>query len=271
MRPGAGSRHNPEWMGKATRNRERAAAAVPKDRMGAGLPMRWAVAALVAAIVLAGTLILVSRHGASGGTAAPTVQSGGTLPGAAAVQRIYKGVPQQGVALGKPNAPVTLVEFGDLQCPFCAQWSVDTLPGLIDEYVKAGKLRIEMRPLVFIGPNSEDGARAVLAAAQQNKGWNAAELFYTNQGTENSNWITEDFVAAVARSIPGIDQEKMLADVDSKAVSDALAESVKDGTGVTATPTFLIGKTGGELHGLGNRTLEAKPFRTAIDKLLAGQ
>ena len=244
---------------------------VGKDRMGEGLSMRWAIAALVVAILVAGTLIVVSRRGADESTATPATPAVGPLPNAAAVQRVFKGVPQQGVALGKPDAPVTLVEFADVQCPFCAKWSVDTLPGLVDEYVKAGKLRIEMRPLVFIGPNSEDGARAVLAAAQQNKGWNAAELFYTNQGSENSNWITEDFVAAVARSIPGIDRQKMLNDIDSKAVTDELAAAAADGENVTATPTFLIGKTGGELTGLGNRTLEAKPFRTAIDKLLAGQ
>jgi len=270
MRFGSGGRHNPECMAKP-KPKVQAPTPARSDRMGAGLPMRWAVAALVAAIVLAGTLILVSRHSAAGDAATPTVASGGTLPSAAAVQRVFKGVPQHGVALGKPNAPVTLVEFADVQCPFCAQWSVDTLPGLIEGYVKSGKLRIEMRPLVFIGPNSEQGARAVLAAAQQNKGWNAAELFYTNQGTENSGWITDDFIAALARSIPGIDREKMLADLDSQAVSDALDASVKAGANVTATPTFLIGKTGGELHGLGNRTLEAAPFQKAIDKLLAQQ
>ncbi len=237
--------------------------------MGAGLPMRWAVAALVAAIILAGTLILVSRRGADEGAATPTVPAGGTLPSASAVQTTLSGVPQDGLAMGSREAPVTLVEFADVQCPFCAQWAVDTLPGLIDEYVKAGRLRIEMRPLVFIGPNSEQGARAVIAAGLQDKGWNAAELFYTNQGTENSGWITDDFVAAVARSIPRIDEAKMLADVNSQAVTDELAAAAQDGTNVTATPTFYIGKTGGELRALGNRTLDAAPFRKAIDKLLA--
>src|SRR3954453_9415681 len=168
-----------------------------KDRMGEGLPMRWAVGALVVAILFAGALIVLSRRGADEPAAAPTVASSGPLPPPDKAGRIFKGVPQQGVALGRPNGPVTLVEFADVQCPFCAQWSVDTLPGLMEEYVKQGKLRIEIRPLVFIGPNSEQGARAVLAAAQQNKGWNAAELFYTNQGEENSGWITKDFVAAL--------------------------------------------------------------------------
>lgn len=240
-----------------------------KERMGERLPMRWAVVALVLAMVLAGTLIFLSRRGADESSASPTVAAVGPLPSAAAVQQAFRRTPQDGLALGKPDAPVTLVEFGDVQCPFCAQWAVDTLPGLIDEYVRAGKLRIEMRPLVFIGPNSEQGARAVIAAGLQDKAWSAAELFYTNQGTENSGWITDEFIAAVARSIPGLDQEKMLADLDSKAVSDELAASVKEGEHVTATPTFLIGRTGGKLSGLGNRTLAASNFRKAIDKLLA--
>ena len=240
-----------------------------KDRMGEGMSMRWSIAALVLAIVVAGTLIFVSRRGADESAATSTAPSGGTLPSAGAVQQAFRHLPQDGLALGRAAAPVTLVEYGDVQCPFCAQWAVDTLPGLIEEYVRPGKLRIEMRPLVFIGPNSEQGARAVIAAGQQNKAWNAAELFYTNQGTENSGWITDDFIAAVARSIPGVNTEKMLADVDSKAVSDELAATAKQGANVTATPTFLIGKTGGKLTGLGNQTLEVGPFRAAIDKLLA--
>src|SRR5262245_50401158 len=83
-------------MAKA-KTRVQAPRPAQKDRMGAGLPMRWAVAALVVAIALAGALIVISRHGADSGSSSAAVTSGSTLPTAAAVQRTLAGIPQHGL------------------------------------------------------------------------------------------------------------------------------------------------------------------------------
>ena len=67
---------------------------------------------------------------------------------------MFDGIPQDGVALGDPDAPITLVEFADLQCPFCAEWAIEALPVYVEDYVRTGQMRIEFRPLTFIGNDS---------------------------------------------------------------------------------------------------------------------
>jgi protein-disulfide isomerase len=79
------------------------------------------------------------------------------------VEALLDGVPQNGTVFGEDDAPVTLVEYADLQCPFCAEWALRTFPELVTDYVREGQLRIEFRGLSFIGPESEDALRTALA------------------------------------------------------------------------------------------------------------
>ena len=91
---------------------------------------------------------------------------------------------------------MTLVEFIDMQCPFCREFEVEVLPGLIEKHIRTGKVRMEIRGLTFVGPDSERGMRAVLAAGGQNHLYELMELMYFNQGPENSGWLSQDFVEA---------------------------------------------------------------------------
>jgi hypothetical protein len=70
-------------------------------------------------------------------SAAPAPQAGAEVFGADVVESLFDGIPQDSDALGDPDAPVTLVEYADLQCPFCAQWASRTLPDLVEDYVRA--------------------------------------------------------------------------------------------------------------------------------------
>jgi protein-disulfide isomerase len=234
--------------GKASKRRRAAAQAPPVPARG-GRPTRadrrlWIAAAAAAAIVLAVAIGIVSTRGGD-----DDVTPGSTLPDAAEVTALFRGVPQQGVALGSATAPVTLVEFIDMQCPFCREFEVEVLPGLIEKHIRTGKVRMEIRGLTFVGPDSERGMRAVLAAGVQNHLYELMELIYFNQGPENSGWLSQDFVEAAARSIPGLDATRLVADMDSGEVSDLIEEHAADAErrGVNSTPTILVGKTGGEL------------------------
>ncbi len=160
------------------------------------------------------------------------------------------GIPQDGVSLGDPDAPVTLVEFADLQCPFCAQWAKEALPVYVADYVRTGQMRIEFRPLTFIGNESQSAAEIAVAAGQQGKAWNAIDLIYRNQGAENSGWFSSDFIAALGRSIPGLDADQMLSDAAGdgpQQMIDAAATEANE-KGIDSTPSFLLGKTGGSLE-----------------------
>ena len=152
------------------------------------------VLVVVVAAVVAGTLLATGDDEGGGAT------TGVELAGADETRALLEGIPQDGTAIGAPDAPVTLVEFADLQCPFCAQWATDAFPDLVEEYVRPGKLRIEFRGLTFIGPDSEKALRAALSAGEQDKLWQTVELLYQNQGGENTGWVSDELLDAVATS-----------------------------------------------------------------------
>jgi protein-disulfide isomerase len=229
---------------KRKRAQQRVQAPPPKQ----GVDNRvWIAAAVAAALVVAVVVGIVATRGGDENGAAAT---GSTLPSAAEEIALFRGVPQDGLALGDPDAPVTLVEFADLQCPFCREFEVEALPALVEKHVRAGTLRLEFRGMAFIGPDSERGLRAVLGAAEQDNLYELKALLYANQGGENAGWLTEDLVAAAARSIPGLAVEQLLDDMDSGAVGDELAAHAAEAErrGVNSTPTVLVGPTGGDLR-----------------------
>ena len=158
-------------------------------RRGAFLAVGMGLA--IGAALIAASL-LSSRSGA---TAEPASMPAQALGGVAEVTPLLDGIPQDGTALGRPDAPVTLVEYADLQCPYCAHWAIGALPTLVEDYVRAGKLRIEFRGLAFIGPDSETALRTALAAGRQDRLWHVVEILYANQGRENSGWVTDDLIA----------------------------------------------------------------------------
>jgi protein-disulfide isomerase len=236
--------------GKATKRKREAVRTPPppaRPRPASSGPDRrlWVILAVVGAVliaVVAGVLLTTGGDDED-------LSAGGTLPGAEEVIAPLDGIPQEGVVLGEEDAPVTLVQFIDLQCPFCREYEVEALPPLVEEQVRDGQLRIETRGLSFIGPDSERGMRAVLAAGLQNRAYELTSLFYANQGAENAGWLSDDLIAAAGRSIPGLDVEKLFDDMGSGTVDDLLEEHAADAEtrGVNSTPTVLVGPTGGDL------------------------
>jgi protein-disulfide isomerase len=213
---------------------------------------RLLIAAGVAALVLG--VILPGCGGSSEASTSTSTPATGSLadslPGAADVQRSLRGIPQDGSVLGSPDAPVTMVEYVDLQCPFCQQFETSVMPTLLTRYVREGKLKVDTRILAFIGPDSERGRAAALAAGAQNKLFNFTQLLYVNQGPENSGWLDDDMVRSAAASIPGLDVTQLLADRDSGTLSDEAAKVEAQATAdnVQATPTIFVGRTGETLQ-----------------------
>jgi protein-disulfide isomerase len=215
-------------------------------------------AVTLAAIVAVVALVLVSQGGSSGGDGGPA------KPGR------FAAIPQQGLMLGKPDAPLTMVEFADLQCPFCAQYDRDVLPTLLKRYVRTGKLRLELRPLAFIGPDSVRMASVVVAAAEQGRAWQLVDLIYHNQGRENSGYATEEYLREQMAKVPGLDAGAAIGDSSSAAVARQLrsAQTAATQAGVDSTPSFLLGPTGGRLERLSPSALEPDAFTGPIDQQL---
>jgi protein-disulfide isomerase len=145
------------------------------------------------------------------------------VPGAAATVSLLRGIPQRLNQLGNANAPVTMIEFADLQCPFCRAYTIDALPAIVDSYVRPGKVKLVFSGMHFIGPDSEKALRAAYAAGLQSRLWQFIDLLYKNQGGENSGWVTDALLRSVGASIPGFDTDKMFADAQSAEVTNAIA------------------------------------------------
>ena len=194
-------------------------------------------AAVGGAAILAVVLILVASSGSSKSTTnVSTDASGSTDP-----ITLFAGIPQQGDTVGKASAPATMLVFEDPQCPYCAQWNLATLPTVLDEFVRTGKLKLAYRGIAIIGPNSIKGLQAVFAAGQQDKLWNFSEALYEMQGQENSGWITDDVILSAAKSA-GADGAAILAASPSNAVTAQLAQANSEAKTyqVRGTPTFVI-------------------------------
>jgi protein-disulfide isomerase len=176
-------------------------------------------------------------------------------------------IPQSANALGEPAAPVTLEYFGDLECPYCREFSLEVLPSIIQRWSRPGKLRIEYRALqtatreveVFIAQQT-----AALAAGKQNRAWHFIETFYAEQGEEGSGYVTESYLEGIAGQIAGLDVQRWLADRKDPELPKELASDANtaQNNGLNGTPTFLLGATGGTM------TSFAPTRQTSFDKAI---
>jgi protein-disulfide isomerase len=166
-------------------------------------------------------------------------------PSAAA--KLVAGIPEKDGVLGQPDAPITVTEYLDPQCPICAEASKANLPDLIENYVKTGKVKLQARTLSFIGPDSVTAAKWAHGAAQQGKLWAFMETFYASQGQENSGYVTDDFLTGVAKAA-GVDADKAKAFANGASAQAALDQADGDAQAlkVDSTPTFTVTKPGGK-------------------------
>ena len=165
------------------------------------------------------------------------------------VDALLAGIPQSGDLLGDPDAPVTLVEFADLQCPACQQASEEIIPDVVNGPVRNGKANYEFSNWAILGPDSVTAARAALAAQEQDLLQQFVENFYANQGIEGSGYVNDDFLRDIAEKagIPDIDKwesdrdlpkwDEVLLEVDNTAID----------SGFSGTPTFAIKNADGSL------------------------
>jgi protein-disulfide isomerase len=224
--------------------------------------------------VLAGAVVVVVAAVAisSGGGASANAASGGKLTGAAFSANLFAGIPQHGNLLGSASAPVRMVEFADLQCPYCDAYNVSALPTLVQNYVRTGKVSMQFENLSFIGPDSVTAGRTAAAAEEQNKLWNFVDLMYLNQGQENTGYVTPTYLHRLLSAVPGLGVRAALTASQAPATATPLAQAnaYASQAGVNSTPTFLIGKATGPLRQFQPSTLTPPPFEAALNSALKG-
>lgn len=181
-----------------------------------------------------------------------------------------EGIPQDGTILGPPDAKVTLIEYADIQCPACLNYTETLFPTVVDEYVRPGQINTEFRGFPFLGPDSIKGQQFLLAAAEQDKLWQLQDGFYRNQGAENSGWLTDELIRDVASEIPGLDVDQLFADAETDEMKQAAEQSKVDAqnAGVSATPTLLIKDGDDEPYMI--QVVSPDQLREALDAALEG-
>jgi protein-disulfide isomerase len=170
----------------------------------------------------------------------------------------------EGRVLGDANAPVTIVEYADFQCPSCKKAATDIVPAIEEEYINAGLVKLEYRYFPFLGQESWDAAQAAAAAEEQGKFWEYYAALYNAQGRENAGVFSYDKLLEIARDIE-LDVEKFdatLASNKNLPVVQADADAARD-RGVSSTPTFYVGDT--QIVG----AQDIQKFRDAIEHELA--
>ncbi|MBS1676948.1 MAG: thioredoxin domain-containing protein [Actinobacteria bacterium] len=189
----------------------------------------------LAILVVVVVIIVVSSSSDSGGNAS-------SLTGKAEVEKLLAGIPQSGTVLGKPDAPVKVYEYGDLQCPYCKANAEEVTPEVIENQVRSGEASISFNQFIIIGPDSIPAGEAALAAGAQEKAWNFIELFYRNQGKENSGYVTDEFIESVGKEAGIPDLEKWNEERKSGKFKKQLEAETKkaEKLGFGGTPSFAI-------------------------------
>jgi len=228
--------------------------------------LRLVVVIVVAALVVTGAVVLSSN----GSEPAPSRSSQPGMTPAEEVAALYEGIPQKGVRLGQADAPATLVEIADLQCPFCAHYSTQVLPSIVDDYVRPGKLAYELRIRSFLGRDSVRAAGAAAEAARANRMYEFADLFFRNQGPENSDYADDAFMREIAGQVEGLDVERVVAAADDPLSYPAVerGEMFARRIGSTGTPDFYLRKDG-NLTPVVPQGRTPQDYAEAIDAALA--
>ncbi len=169
-------------------------------------------------------------------------------------------------ALGSSTAPVTITEYADYQCPFCATWAKTIEPQIQKAYIDTGKVRLEWHDMAWMGSESRDAANAARCAAAQGKFWQYHDLLYEHQAGQNTGAFSKDRLKAFGQQL-GLKASTFDACVDSDTYGAAVQADYAQATrlGITGTPAFFIN---------GQRIDGAQPysvFQSAIDAALAGR
>jgi protein-disulfide isomerase len=208
--------------------------------------LRMVGGTVLAAIVIVAVLVLVNSGGGNKGGIQTGTKASATQ---AAVSSLLAGIPQSGAVLGNPKAPVTMTYFGDYQCPICKDFTLDGgFPQLVQNDVRNGKVKVEYKAFCTAtcnGPTKDmfnPQQVAGLAAGKQKKFWNYTELFYRQQGQENTSYVNENYLQGLAKQIPGMNLTTWQSDRNDTALNSQVNNDQNDARtlGVSGTPTLVF-------------------------------
>lgn len=167
---------------------------------------------------------------------------------------------------GSPDAPVTILEYGDYQCTFCYRFHQTTLKVLQEKYVDDGQVNVIFRDYILNGADSLLAAEATHCAGDQGKYWEYHDKLYENWGGERTGWVTRSSLSGFAAAA-GVDGAEFDDCMDRQVHRQAILDMYKDGqaAGIDATPSFFIFNDEKIIKIRGNQPLEV--FEKTIARL----
>lgn len=168
--------------------------------------------------------------------------------------------------LGSPDAPITIIEFGDYQCHQCYNWFHNTKPAIVENYIETGKANLVFVDLAFLGRDSPKAAAAAYCAEEQGQYWAFHDLLYVSQEGIDNGWANSERLKAFAFSL-GLDMDMFENCIDSgkfnKRVQYNINEAKKQGA--SGTPTFVIISNGQEQKLVGAQPFSV--FKSVLDSI----
>jgi len=224
---------------------------------------------LLGAAALALVVVAVVVSFGSGGGSDSSASTAATTSATTSPATLFAGLPQRGDTVGKASAPASLLVYEDPKCPYCREWDLDTLPTVVRDYVRTGRIRLTYRGIAILGGNSVIGLRANYGAAPQSKLWNMVVAMYERQGDERTNWITVPVITDAAKAI-GANPEQLLKDADSKAVTAMIEASQAEAAsrGINQTPSFVVERPLTQPVELNVTGLDPDSFTATLDQAL---
>lgn len=162
--------------------------------------------------------------------------------------------------LGSPSAPVTIIEFGDYQCPFCQKWNLNTKPLIEQNYIDTGMVQLIYVDLPIVGADSLKAHAGSYCANEQGMYWQYHDFMYKNQGHENDGWANTANLKTLVQQLDGLDAQKFAECLDSGKYEGQVRENqnIAMKNGARSTPSFIVIGQDGEAI----RITGAQPYST---------
>jgi protein-disulfide isomerase len=195
------------------------------------------------------------------------------VQGISEAQELFGGVPQEGDRLGSDDAPVTVQVFNDVQCSSCRDDFLQTIPGLMERYVRPGDVKLLWRHYSNAETPQELGFYGAEAAADQGYGWQYVYLFFRSQ-EEAKRFSSErsfgDFAASIAGGVEELDIEEWERDVEENGGSDGAIQKRLEGYEELGRNLGIRVGQGMVLSGPGGtRVLQEGPSLAAVERAIA--
>ena len=168
--------------------------------------------------------------------------------------------------MGDPNAPITILEWGDYQCTFCYKFHQNTLNVINEEFIETGKVKVIFKDFPLNGPDSKLAAEASYCAHDQDKYWEYHDQLYENWAGERTGWITRESLSEFAESI-NLEIVEFNKCLDENKYENKINSIYEFGNeiGIDATPSFLVFNDEKIIKIRGNQPLEV--FLKTFDEL----